>query len=41
MTANKRGVEPHAEDDDAEQMSLAAPYQMLMFGLHEKTNLLQ
>ena len=41
MIKNKRGVEPYAEDDDGEQMSLAAPYRMLMFGLHEKTNLLQ
>ena len=40
MTANKRGVEPYAEDDDGEQMSLAVRRQLLMFGLHEKANLL-
>ena len=36
MMENKRGVEPYAEDDDGEQMSLAARYRMLMFGLHKK-----
>ena len=41
MMENKRGVEPYAEDDDGEQMSLAVRRRLLMFGLHEKTNLLQ
>ena len=40
MMENKRGVEPYAEDDDGEQMSLAVRRRLLMFGLHEKTNLL-
>ena len=41
MTRNKRGVEPYAGDDDEGQMSLAVRGQLLMFGLHEKANLLQ
>ena len=40
MMENKRGVEPYAKDDDGEQMSLAVRRRLLMFGLHEKTNLL-